>query len=102
MKEWVHLSEDETYRRIGSDNVGDIWISTVWLGLDHNFTGTVPMIFETMVFDTRAPTEWVTDEHGERWPINHQWDDQYMRRYATEEQARCGHLATVAMYRNKT
>lgn len=31
-------------------NVGEITISTVFLGLDHSFTGNPPLLFETMVF----------------------------------------------------
>ena len=46
-------------------------ISTVWLGLDHNLLGSVPLIFESMVFG----------RGGERT----------QRRYSTEAQAIAGH-----------
>ena len=53
-------------------------VSTVWLGLDHNwFPGGPPLIFETMVFGGPA--------------------DEEMHRYATEEEARLGHSGVVEM-----
>lgn len=47
-------------------------LSTVWLGLDHNFMLGPPLIFETMLFSKKRKYEL-------------QW------RYSTEEQARAGH-----------
>jgi len=32
-------------------NVGDVMVSTVFLGLDHGFGGGTPILWETMVFD---------------------------------------------------
>jgi hypothetical protein len=56
----VHLMEDltEWARRQDHDNrivtqekVGDIMVSTVFLGIDHNHSGRgAPILFETMVF----------------------------------------------------
>lgn len=63
--------------RIGSDYVGDAWVTTVWLGIDHNWGLGPPLIFETMVFDDNE-------------------NDEYCRRYATREQALAGHNAVVA------
>ena len=38
-------------RTVARDDVGAFMVSTVFLGLDHNFTGGgPPLIFETMVF----------------------------------------------------
>jgi hypothetical protein len=38
-------------RKVARERVGtNIEVSTVFLGLDHSFGGTEPMIFETMVF----------------------------------------------------
>ncbi len=102
LKEWAHLSENAEYRRIGSDHVGALWVSTVWLGLDHSMGVGPPLIFETMVFDATAPTEVVIGPRGEAFELNHQWDDCYQQRYTTEEQACRGHLATVARLRQET
>ena len=47
--EWAQKYE-KMNRRVALDYVGDIKISTVFLGLDHAFDGGPPMLFETMVF----------------------------------------------------
>lgn len=39
-----------TERRVARTVVGDITVSTVWLGLNHDYTGGSPIIFETMTF----------------------------------------------------
>ena len=54
------------------------WVSTVYLGIDHNFGQGPPLIFETMIFDNAA------DEFLS-----------FQDRYATEEQAIAGHDAAV-------
>jgi len=51
-------------------------VSTVWLGLNHNWGDGPPLIFETMVFGGRL--------------------DQEQRRYSSEEEAKIGHEETVA------
>ncbi len=61
-----------TQQRVARNVVGDITISTVWLGLDHDHYTGVPIIFETMTF-------------GEPW-------NNEMERYSTEEDAMRGHL----------
>jgi hypothetical protein len=62
--------------------VGDVEISTVWLGIDHGMWGDgPPIIFETMVFG---------GEH-----------DRWCQRYATAEQAQAGHDEAVRMVRGE-
>jgi len=57
-----------------------VWVSTVFLPLDHNFTGEgPPIVFETMVF---------RDEHGEE-----------CERCSTWEEAVAMHERMVAMVR---
>lgn len=73
--QWARLFEDE--RHIGDDRIGDVRISTVWIGLDLGLQAP-PLIFETMVFD----------EEGD-WSV----------RYATEREAREGHARVVALVR---
>lgn len=51
--EWITFvgARREEYRRVAADQLGDVWISTVWLGLDHGLRqGGPPLIFETMIF----------------------------------------------------
>lgn len=59
-----------------------IWVSTVFLGIDHNLGGEGPLLFETMVFD--APIR----------PFG--MIDLMMDRYATYAEAEAGHEATLA------
>lgn len=83
LRRWTELMEDDEYRRVGHTLVAARWeVSTVWLGLDHNFWGGLPLIFETMVFDADGPT-------GR--------DDLEMERYSTEEQAQEGHERMVQL-----
>lgn len=40
-----------SYRRVAKTSLWwGGWVSTVWLGLNHNYGGGKPLIFETMVF----------------------------------------------------
>lgn len=65
-----------TEKRVARTVVGDITVSTVWLGLDHSFMpGEGPVIFETMTFGVPYDNE--------------------MARYSTEEDAMRGHLAVL-------
>lgn len=74
--EWAELLELPEYKQVAETNVGETWVSTVWLGLDHQFGGGPPLIFETMVFGG---------------PL-----DQEMDRYSTETEAVAGHETMVA------
>ena len=58
-------------RKVASDKKGGIMVSTIFLGLDHNFGQGEPLLFETMVFG---------GEH-----------DEDMDRYSTWEEAEEGH-----------
>jgi hypothetical protein len=63
-------------RRVAFDNIGKVDISTVFLGLDHSFTGGTPVLFETLVFG--GP------------------NDGYMERYCTWDEALAGHARILA------
>ena len=68
-----------TYKRVAETTLPNgLWISTVWMGLDHNWGAGPPLIFETMVF-----------ENGDMGA------DLNMARYATEEEAIKGHEEMV-------
>lgn len=71
----------EDYWRVAfTELVDGTHVSTVWLGLDHNFTGAgPPLIFETMVF---ASDDYGLDQECWRWP--------------TEAAALAGHDQVVA------
>ena len=89
-----YLNEDKTYRvcstlewgnqfehmdrKVGDDVINSYHISTIWLGLDHNYFGGEPLLFETMVFDKVGGGT-----------------DIYMRRYSTWDEAVEGHKRAV-------
>ena len=42
---------ENAVRHVADDTIGDVRISTVFLGLDHNWNpGGPPLLFETMIF----------------------------------------------------
>ena len=51
---WAELNHDPEYKRVAQTYIGKLWISTVWLGMNHRFIfvdgGGGPLIFESMVF----------------------------------------------------
>jgi len=48
--QWGKLHDCVEYIRIADDTIGPYWVSTVWIGLNHNWGGGPPLIFESMVF----------------------------------------------------
>lgn len=76
--EWIALYTDEN-KRVAHDTIGNVNVSTVWLGLNHAWGGGAPLIFETMVFGG------VLDGDCER--------------YGSEAEALAGHAAMVTRVR---
>jgi len=70
MPEWAKWYEF-AQRHVRQDHFGDIYISTVFLGLDHSFGKGPPLLFETLVFGGEL--------NGE------------MDRYSTWDEAEAGH-----------
>jgi hypothetical protein len=67
---------DGNNRKVASTMIGNVRVSTVFLGLDHNFSPHGdPLLFETMIFG---------GEH-----------DQYQDRCTTWEQAEAQHVEAV-------
>lgn len=79
-EKWAESFGEPEAKRVARTTVGEVNVSTVWLGLDHSFGGGPPLIFETMIFGGR---------HSEE-----QW------RYSTEEEALTGHRAAVDLVRS--
>ena len=82
--DWAARLKDPEVKGVAQTQVGDLLVSTVWLGLDHNLVGGLPLIFETMVFD------------GDHNPAS-----EGQSRYSTEAQAVQGHDTLVAMLKAK-
>lgn len=73
---WFEKAE----RHVASDMIGEVQVSTVFLGLDHRFGDDgPPLLFETMIFG---------GEH-----------DQYQERCSTWEQAEAMHATALALVR---
>ena len=90
-KKWEEFMSDPDARRVASTQLkcGD-WISTVFLGLDHNFAGSgPPMLYETMWFG-RTPDD--DDDLMVTTPIGR---EKGQTRTATREQALGAHWAMV-------
>lgn len=75
---WARWFEKSENRRVAWTEVGDVKISTVFLGINQGF-GSVPKWFKTMIF---------SGEH-----------DEYCDRYTTLEEAMAGHERAVALVR---
>lgn len=72
--EWAQWVEAAN-RLVQKTKIGTVEVSTVFLGLDYNFGGEPPALFETMVFGGRL--------------------DQQQVRYATLDEAKTGHEKLV-------
>jgi hypothetical protein len=83
-EQWSALWNDASYCHVAitaiDDDVGT-YVSTVWMGLNHNLGEGPPLIFETMVFGG---------------PL-----DQDAERYPTEAAAQAGHDRWVAAARHE-
>jgi hypothetical protein len=111
---WAELFEDSKSRIIGqSKTLYGEKLSTVWLGIDHNWGDGPPLIFETMLFapsgsreqrmeallemrDTMRGTQGdeakVRErERREAWTKKHYPHDQLQLRYSTKEEAARSH-----------
>lgn len=77
---WAEWFESAN-RQVASDSVGDVIVSTVFLGLDHNWNnGGDPVLWETMIFG---------GSH-----------DGYCDRYSSRAEALAGHASALAMALN--
>jgi len=75
---WLNSGKErDSNRRVAKTQIGDVDISTVFLGLDHQFGDGPPLVFETMIFG---------GEHdGDQW------------RYSTWDEAMKGHEDAVKL-----
>lgn len=76
---WFEQGDD--VRRIAFTKLEGADVSTVFLGIDHAYSGEKPVLFETMIFG---------GEH-----------DEYQERYHTLEEAMLGHERAVSMAKSK-
>ena len=77
--EFSRAVEDFESRIVAQEKVGELFVSTVFLGIDHGWNrSNPPILFETMVFD----------------PLNNEIEG-LTERYATWDEAYEGHQNTV-------
>ena len=79
---WGEFLEGKGNRRVAETKIGKSTVSTVFLGLDHQFGDGPPLLFETMVFG--GPLDQATD------------------RYPTWKEAEKGHDQIVAEIKDAT
>ena len=70
---WFELNE----RHVACDNIKGVRVSTVFLGINHNWSEGPPVLWETMIFG---------GEH-----------DEYQRRYTSRADAEAGHNEALAL-----
>lgn len=86
MMEWCKLFEDFNYKVVQQDKLPNgKFVSTVWLGLDHQFGNGPPLIFETMIFPKKGSV-----------------DEEYCERYSTLEEAIKGHRKALEIAQTET
>ena len=73
--EAYRLFEDRNYKVVACNTVDESKVSTVWLGINHGFSGDL-LIFETMIFS------------------NNKYND-YQERYRTEQEALRNHKKII-------
>lgn len=82
IRTWGEMFKDTSRRVVASTKVGGIHVSTVFLGLDHNYLEEgPPLVFETLVFGGDMSEE--------------------MERYSTWAEAEEGHLRMLEKVINK-
>lgn len=101
-EEWVRSFDNPDDRIVRQSRhkgrKGEVWISTVFLGLNHQWDSNMPpLIFETMVFPVTASVLPTIERHtavvGEVV-----MSELHGARYSTEEQALAGHKRLVCAY----
>lgn len=88
--EWARWFEVFENRRVAETLTLTCRISTVFLGLDHQWGKGPPLVFETMVFDLTEIEYELKD--GEKFTGH---EDLECFRYSTWDDAEAGHKATV-------
>lgn len=101
MGRWGELAQDFNYKCLRKTTVGQVEVSTVWLGLDHRMLWGPPLIFETMLFEVEPsvsePSEFFPQSFEYYETVAIDGEDQW--RYTTETEALKGHERVVARLR---
>lgn len=87
IRAWGEMMGDKDRRTVAAEEIKNIYVSTVFLGLDHGFGDGPPLLFETMAF--------VHDGGDVKY-------DQVCWRYATWDEAERGHRDMCQRIRDGT
>ena len=92
--EWARFFENDQARRVAKTHIHGLFVSTVFLGLDHGWFGGKPVLFETMIFcdEDNAPPEIYFEQIQN-------WCHDYQMRYSTWDEAVKGHEQVVTIIR---
>jgi len=80
---WLEQAALSGERTVAKDTVGKKLVSTVFLGIDHQYGAGPPILFETMILDDNMY-------------------DSYQERYETWEEAEAGHIIALAIAKGET
>lgn len=96
--QWLESAAASRARIVAQTEIGPYWVSTVFLGMDHNWGGGAgpPILWETMVFGEAGPDgrRRVVDDNFGLLNDGSIWGD--CSRYSSLAMARYGHAQTVA------
>lgn len=93
MERWCQLLNNRKYSIIAQETLNNgLWVSTVWLGLNHSYMGGIPLIFEAMVFKPLKPPKIILKD------LKITKEEIDMDRYPTLKSAKQGHKDMVAKW----
>lgn len=102
--QWIEDNRDKM--RVAEDTIDNLWISTVFLGIDTGYSSLfggdrVPILFETLVFvdgkgigTMRRYRTWDEAEVGHRWVVNE--CRMYLDKANEKTESLIKHLLTLA------
>lgn len=90
---WIQTAD----RIVARTEVGALSVSTVFLGMNHNFIDGPPLLFETMVFRPAAKSEQSNFIIRKISKVEVGGDVDLTRRYSTWDEAEAGHAKIVAL-----
>ena len=76
---WGKMLENHEARHVAETEIGDVQVSTVFLGMNHNWGDGPPLLFQTMVFGGKLDLE--------------------LEQYSTWDEAERGHAAMAERVR---
>lgn len=105
LEAWLQSQHED--RHVAEENFFGLWVSTVFLGIDHNHTGRgPPILFETMVFVEFEEPE-TREIEFEGYTYTYTFDAESLEdefgvwRYATWEEAEKGHKEMLNAIRRR-